>query len=86
MPSFGSLDPEILTFCELQQRMLVSLDRASMPVHIAAHHSAGGHTSGVLLITRHCSLRQVLDDLLLIWTATGAEEWRDAVYYLPLFS
>ena len=86
MPPFGSLDPDILAFCEHEQRMLVSLDRVSMPVHVAAHQAAGGHTWGVLLVTRRCSLRQLLDDLLLIWTASRAEEWCDTIHYLPLFS
>lgn len=85
MPPFGSLDPDILAFCEQEQRMLVSLDRASMPDHVAAHRAVGGHTWGVLLITRRCSLRQLLDDLLLVWIASGAEEWWDAIHYLPLF-
>lgn len=85
MPPFGSLDPDILAFCEQEQRMLVSLDRASMPDHVAAHHAAGGHTWSALLVTRRCSLRQLLDDLLLIWTASEAEEWCDAIHYLPLF-
>jgi hypothetical protein len=84
MPSFGSLDPDILSFCEQQQRMLVSLDRASLPVHVAAHQAAGGHTWGVMLVTRRCSLRQLLDDLLLIWIATEGEEWHDSIHYLPL--
>ena len=86
MPPFGSPDLDILAFCERQQRMLVSLDRASVPVHVAAHHAAGGHTCGVLLVTRRCSLRQLLDELLLIWAATEGEEWRDTIHYLPLTS
>ncbi len=84
MPSFGTLDPDLLSFCEQQQRTLVSLDRASMPVHVAAHHASGGHTGGVLLVTRRCTFRQLLDDLILIWTITAAEEWRDAIVYLPI--
>lgn len=86
MPPFGSLDPDILAFCEEQERMLVSLDRASMPDHVAAHHAAGGHAWGVLLVTRRCTFRQLLDDLLLIWTVSEAEEWRDTIHYLPLAS
>lgn len=84
MPPFGSPDPDVLVFCEQQQRLLVSLDRSSMPTHVAAHQAAGGHTWGLLLITRGFSLRQILDDLLLIWTASAAEEWRDTLHYLPL--
>lgn len=86
MVSFGSPDIDLLAFCEQQQRILVSLDRASMPVHVAAHQADGGHIAGVLLVTRRCSLRQLLDDLILIWTATEAEEWRDSIHYLPLTS
>jgi hypothetical protein len=35
-------------------------------------------------VTRRCSFRQLLDDLVLIWNATEAEEWLDAIHYLPI--
>ncbi len=54
MPPFGSTDRDILAFCEQQQRELVSLDRASMPIHVGAHMASGGHTS---LFQLHSSLR-----------------------------
>ena len=84
MPAFGSDDPKLLAFCEQVGRLLVSLDRASMPDHVAAHISSGGRTSGVLLVTRRCSWRNLLDDLILIWSASEADEWRDTLHYLPL--
>jgi hypothetical protein len=84
MPVFGSPDPELLAFCEREQRLLVSLDRATMPDHVAAYLAAGGSTWGVLLVTRRCSFRQLIDDLVLIWSATEAGEWRDSIHYLPL--
>ena len=71
MPPFGTPDPDILAFCEKSDRLLVTLDRASMPAHIAEHLAAGGHTAGVLLVTPGCSFRQLLDDLLLIWSDVG---------------
>lgn len=83
MPRFGTPDQDILAFCEKSDRLLVTLDRASMPAHIAEHLAAGGYTAGVLLVTSGCSFRQLLDDLLLIWSCTAAEEWRDAIHYLP---
>ena len=84
MPAFASDDPKLLGFCEQDARMFVSLDRASMPDHVAAHMNAGRHTSGVLLVTRRCSFRAMIDDLILIWAASEAEEWRDTLVYLPL--
>jgi hypothetical protein len=84
MPAFGTSDPALLAFCALEKRLLVSLDRASMPDHVADYVAAGGSTAGVLLVTRRCSFRQLLDDLVLVWSATEAEEWRDTIQYLPL--
>jgi hypothetical protein len=84
MPAFGCDDPTPLAFCERAERMLVSLDRASMPDHVATHLAANGHTWGVLLVTRRCSFRTMIDDLILIWTASEAEEWRNTLHYLPL--
>ena len=84
MPAFGSADPELLAFCEQSQRMLVSLDRATMPAHVAEHRAAGGQTWGVLLITDRCSFRELLDDLVLIWNVSDADEWCDTVQYLPM--
>ena len=83
MPSFGTPDPDILTFCEEAERLLVTLDRTSIPAHVANHLATGGHTAGVLLVTPGCSFRQLLDDLLLIWSCTTAEEWHDVILYLP---
>jgi len=84
MPAFSCADSDLLLFCETSQRMLVSLDKASMPGEIAKHHAKSRHTWGVLFVTRRCSFRQLLDDLLLIWTTSEAEEWRDAIHYLPI--
>ncbi len=86
MPVFGTLDPAILAYCEQSDRLLVTLDRASMPVHISEHLATGGHTAGVLLVTGGCTFRQLLDDLVLIWSCTTGEDWSDVIHYLPFSS
>ena len=84
MPRFAASDPDLLAFCAKSERMLVSLDRATMPVHVATYQAAGGHTWGVLLVTRRCSFRQLLDALVLLWSASEAEDWRDTIHFLPM--
>ena len=84
IPSFGTPDPEILRFCEQNERLFVSLDRASIPDHVSAHLASGHHTSGVLLVTRQCTLRSIIDDLVIIWAASERDEWKDVLMYLPL--
>ncbi|MBC8117871.1 MAG: DUF5615 family PIN-like protein [Candidatus Saccharimonas sp.] len=83
MPRFGTPDQDILAFCEMSDRLLVTLDRASMPAHVVDHLATGRHMAGVLLVTPGCSFRQLLDDLLLIWSCSTAEEWRDVIHFLP---
>jgi len=83
-PEFGTPDAELLEFCELTQRLFVSQDRGTLPDHVAKHLAAGRHTCGVMLITSGCSSRKLIEDLVLIWSASDAEEWRDTLYYLPL--
>ena len=86
MPVFGTPDPAILAYCEQSHRVLVTLDRASMPVHMSEHLAIGRHTAGVLLVTAGCTFRQLLDDLVLIWSCTTGEDWSDVIHYLPFSS
>ena len=42
-PPKGTLDPDILLFCEAEQRALITNNRASMPGHERDHFVAGRH-------------------------------------------
>ncbi len=55
-----------------------------MLTHIAEHMAAGGRLWGVFLVKRRASLSELLDNLVLVWSATEAAEWRDQVLFLPL--
>jgi hypothetical protein len=36
------------------------------------------------LFPQHLPLREAADDLMLIWTATDADEWIDRIAFLPI--
>jgi len=42
-PPLGTSDPDILLYCEREQRLLITNNRASMPGHSADHLAAGHH-------------------------------------------
>src|SRR5947207_2784037 len=46
----GTPDPEILLWCERTGRILLSLDKGTMPVHLAQHIQAGHHCPGIFII------------------------------------
>jgi len=82
-PPRGTKDPQLLLAAEALGRALVSNDRSSLPGHLKDHFTAGHHTAGVILMKIGYPVGRYLEDLLLIWSATTAEEWQDRTEYIP---
>lgn len=80
----GTLDPEILIWCEANNFVLVTNNRKSMPVHLADHLAAGRHIPGILTVDVLGSLARNIDDLLTTAFASLPNEYTDRVAYLPL--
>jgi hypothetical protein len=55
-----------------------------MPVHLQDHLATGHHVPGILTLNPDMTLGATIDELLLIWGASEAEEYRDLLLYLPL--
>jgi hypothetical protein len=83
-PPLGTLDPDILRWCEENAFILVTNNRASMPQHLRDHLSEGRHIPGILVLNVNMSLGEIIEVLLLIWSASTMEEYRDTILYLPL--
>ncbi len=79
----GLSDPEVLALAARDGRILVSHEQSTMPLHFAAF-IAEHESPGVLIVPRHHPLNHIVEDLVLIWAATEAEEWRNRMAYLPL--
>jgi hypothetical protein len=39
---------------------------------------------GLFIVPQRRAIAEVIESLLLVWTASRAEEWRDAIVYLTL--
>jgi hypothetical protein len=79
----GLRDPEVLALAAHAGRVLVTHDRKTMPKHFAEF--IGRITSsGVIVIPQKLPVRAAIEDLLLIWTASEAEEWHNRIQVLPL--
>jgi hypothetical protein len=83
-PPIGSLDPDILLWLEQTGFTLVTRNRKSMPQHLQAHIVAGHHVQGIFTLRPQCSLRDAVEDLLLIWEVAEPEEYQDQIVYIPL--
>lgn len=83
-PAWGTPDPDLLAWCEENDRILVTFDKATMPGHLAEHLGAGRASPGVLIIRRAAALSTVIEALVLVLEASQADEWHDQVWYIPL--
>jgi hypothetical protein len=77
------LDPAVLLKSAGLDRILVSHDRRTMPAHFVRFLS-GRSSPRLIIVPQDLDIGAAIDDLLLVWAATEAKEWRDKVGYLPL--
>ena len=82
-PPLGTLDPDILLFLDVAQRLLVTSNRASMPDHLRQHWSEGRHLWGLCWVRPGFSIHRIAQELLLVWEASTAEEWLDRLEWIP---
>lgn len=81
---FGTPDADILRFAERAGCLLITADLRTMPDHIADHVQAGGHHAGVCFVRLEMARRELIDDIVLLWHASEAEEWVGQISWLPL--
>jgi hypothetical protein len=80
----GLTDPDVLAMAAAQGRILVTHDFRTMPRHFADFLATGATSPGVFLVKQHTPLASVIEDLVLIWTASTAEDWINRIVAIPL--
>jgi hypothetical protein len=55
-----------------------------MPAAASARLAAGQSLAGLLLVRQRDAIGPIIDELVLIWASSDADEWRDQVRFLPL--
>lgn len=78
----GLPDPDVLAMTAREGRILVSHDRETMPTHFSRfiHDSP---SPGLLIVAQRADLGEVIEQILLLWACTDADEWTNRVGYLP---
>ena len=79
----GIGDPEVLAFAARQNRILVSHDMSTIPVHLARTLRDGKKSPGVFVVSQETAVREVIDVVVLIWSVSWPVEWEDQIIHLP---
>jgi hypothetical protein len=78
----GRADPEVLALAAQEGRILVTHDRRTMPGHFEIF-IATQTSPGVIIVARTLPIGQAAAWLHLLWAASEAEEYVNAIYSLP---
>ncbi len=77
-------DAEILEYADQSGLLVVSHDVNTMPAEAYARLAAGKTTAGLSMVQQTHPIRSIINNLVLIWAASEAEEWRNLICFLPL--
>ena len=80
----GLPDPKVLELAAEENRILVSHDSQTMPRHFGDFLQAHGFSPGVIVVPQSLPIGEAIEELVLIWSATDAEEWENRILRIPL--
>ena len=76
-------DPQVLELGAARGRVIVTHDVRTMPSHFSAF-VADQTCSGLILVPKGMAIGAAIEDLLLIWHVSEADEWINQMRRLPL--
>ena len=79
----GLTDLDVLALAAAEKRLLVTHDAKTMPWHFA-EFIRSQESPGVIVVPQHLPVSTVVQELLLIASATSPEDWTNRICYLPL--
>ncbi|NEP63090.1 MAG: hypothetical protein F6K31_40325 [Symploca sp. SIO2G7] len=83
-PPRGTLDPEILSWCEEHGFILVTNNRKSVPVHLKDHLAQGCHIPGILILNPKLRVGENIAELIFIADASFEDEYQDRIAFIPV--
>jgi len=79
----GVPDPVVLAVAAGQGRILVTHDRQTMPRHFGEFRAGGFWSPGVFVVSQSTPISEVIEELVMIWAASAADEWVDRIVDVP---
>jgi len=79
----GVADLEVLAAAARERRVLVTHDRKTMPLHFGRFIETE-ISPGVFIVSQRAGIPGIIEELILIWVASEAEEYTNSIRTLPL--
>ena len=76
-------DPDLLSWADEAERIIVTHDRKTMPAHAARRMNEAKRVFGVFVVPRRLQIVDVINDLEIMVICSDEHEWVNVVRYLP---
>jgi len=80
----GIDDPTLLDWANQHDRILLTHDRATMPLHVLQRLHSGLKVAGIFIVDDRAAIGRIIDELALVIQCSDQNEWQDQVVYFPL--
>lgn len=80
----GLPDSQVLAEAARLGLLVISHDVNTMPAAFYARQAAGEAVPGLLMVRQTLPVARAVESIVLIWSASDAEEWAGVVAFLPL--
>lgn len=80
---YSADDAALLKWAERENRILISSDKRTLPLHLKNHLQAGNASPGILMLRSATPVAELIDWLVLIAHVSEPHEWRDRIEYFP---
>ncbi|MFO0811939.1 MAG: DUF5615 family PIN-like protein [Gemmatales bacterium] len=80
----GSTDGEVLDFAHRHEWIIVSHDVNTLKGEAEARVRGDQGVAGVFLVAQLAPTRAIAESLVLIWSASTLDEWKNLIEYLPI--
>lgn len=82
-PPCATADLEIIRWAAIHGRLLVSLDKTSLPRHLHEYLDASQDSPGIVLLPGGLPIPDIVELLFLIAFITESGEWANACRWIP---
>lgn len=82
-PPNGTCDSELIEFCIRENRILVSVDKRTLPAELAKRYAAGDHVPGVILLRGALSAGKIAELLATVSWASDPADYANQMTWTP---
>jgi hypothetical protein len=79
----GASDEKLLEWATDNDRIVLTHDNRTMPSHVSDRLNGGLSIPGVLIVDDLAPIGICIEELLIIYECSLADEWKDIVFYIP---